>query len=161
MGIRMLLFVFAAFSFSSAQESSWFPIRVEYSNNGSDEYGVSSGVWWSSDNDGMPKDAIGPVFGLKAKAEQGTYIPGLNAGVEANKYFLCARVLCNLYKPADGQTIWLLNPQIGLTYLTFINLYLGYNKAVYGGWNSSISRYNMSLCLNMPSYLFASMNSSL
>lgn len=132
----------------------WVPFRLEYSSSTQHEMGFTTGLWWTKNEDQIPLDAYGPIVGVKALMNDGHMIPGLNAGLEANAYFLCARMQCGVYLHESREFTTMVNPQIGLTWLSLVNMYVGYNKRVAGVSAPDMDEVNLSFCVNLPSYFF-------
>jgi hypothetical protein len=132
----------------------WFPFRFEYSQGSRVETGLSSGVWWSMHEDGIPLDAYGPTLGLMALKDRQGFLPGMQLGLEANVYFLCARMQCSFYKTNNNSALAVLSPQAGLTWLSIVNFYAGYKKSIAGPSDIPVDEVSLTLCLNLPSYFF-------
>ena len=147
----LIIILLASLAFCSDR---WIPLRIEYANSGQDEIGVSSGVWWSLHEDVLPIDAYGPTVALKALVNGNEVCPGMQLGFEANALFLCARMQCNAYRFNNNTYIALLNPQVGITWISLVNFYVGYNKKVSGTNSTNVNEVNMALCVNLPSYFF-------
>ena len=147
----LFVFFFAVIAFGSER---WYPMRVEYSNNGCNAIGVSSGIWWSLHEDVIPIDAYGPTMGFKALVNGNELWPGMQVGFEANALFLCARMLCNAYWMNSSSYITQVNPQVGLTWLSIVNVYVGYSKKISGTSAANFNEVNMAFCVNLPSYFF-------
>jgi hypothetical protein len=150
---KAIIILFALATIAMSQDR-WYPIRLEYANNGTEEIGMGSGIWWSKHADQIPLDAFGPTIALKAIVEGQNIRPGVQLGLEANALFLCARMQYGVYQTNGSSTMSLVNPQVGLTWLSLINFYVGYNKQVSGVTDREINEVNMSLCVNLPSYFF-------
>jgi hypothetical protein len=132
----------------------WFPFRFEYSQGARVETGLSSGLWWSKHEDGLPMDAYGPTLGLMALKDGQSFLPGMQLGLEANVYFLCARMQCSFFKTHNNSALTILSPQAGLTWISIINFYAGYKKSIVGSAEIPVDEVSLTLCLNLPSYFF-------
>jgi hypothetical protein len=132
----------------------WYPIRFEYSPGSLSAVGVSSGMWWSLHENGIPVDAYGPTAGLMAYRSGNDLFPGVQFGLEANYWYVCARTVCGICKGRNNSTIALINPQAGVTWYSIANLYAGYSKVLAAPGGVAADEVNVSFCLNLPSYFF-------
>ena len=149
---KSLLFLAVLTSFAFCQER-WYPFRLEVDAGQSREVEMGTGVWWSYSEEVFRHDAYGPTIGIAALLNNTGIIPGVRLGAEANWKVVCSRVQYSLYKPSNQSVVPVINPQIGLTWASIINIYLGYNKALFNRSVPGLGNINVSFCMCLPSYL--------
>lgn len=132
----------------------WFLYRVEINaTSHSEEIGGGTGVFWTlQELDEPPCDAYGVTAEITALLDEKGTIPGARIGIGAMWGFLCTRARYVLYKPANRSAVSVFNPQIGLTYFSIVNLYVGYNKRLFGRALPELGNFNVSLCIGLPSF---------
>jgi hypothetical protein len=132
----------------------WYLFRVEVNaTSHSEEIGGSAGIFWNlKELDQPPCDAFGVTAGITALLGYKETIPGARFGISANRGLLCARARYILYKSAKSSAVSVINPQIGLTYLSIVSLYVGYNKPLFNRTVPGLGEINVSFCMGMPTY---------
>jgi len=148
-----LVCIMATAAFCQHREH-WYLFRVEINaTDRSKEIGGGAGVFWSfKELDDPPCDAYGVTAGITALLDKKETIPGALLGIGVTWGVLCARARYILYKPAKSSAVSVINPQIGLTYLSIVNLYVGYNKPFFNRTINGLGEINVSFCMNVPTY---------
>jgi hypothetical protein len=154
---KSLLLSFFIGTIALGQERDhWYLFRMEINAGRSSEIGLGAGAFWSfSTLEIPPCDAFGFTAGAAALLNKKETVPVFRLGAGANWGIVCGRVRYNLYKPSHGNSVSSINPQVGVTWLSIINLYVGYDQPLFKRTLPGVGGINASLCMNVPSYCFS------
>jgi hypothetical protein len=135
------------------ERTRWYTLHFELNTGNTSEFGIGSGVFWSRQKmDIPPCDAFGFSAGAALLINKTETIPVVRIDAGANWNFFCFSLRYSRYFSSVSGDVSSLNPQIGVTWMSIVNMYVGYDKPLFNRTLPGLGGINMSVSMNVPTY---------